>query len=124
MLSPNQLLASAPLRLVSGEGDYGTITAYTGRRPMGAGRGAIRPALGADTAVSRLLVECGEALYGSRWQCEMARDLGIADRTVRRWVAGVTPVPCGVYLDLLRMVVERQAMLDDLASRLPEAGVP
>lgn len=75
-------------------------------------------------AMSRLLVECGEALYGPRWQSELARDLGVADRTVRRWIAGVTPVPSGVYVDLLRMVVERHAVLEALAERLPAAGAP
>lgn len=74
--------------------------------------------------MSRLLVECGEALYGQQWQSALARDLGVNDRTVRRWVAGATPVPSGVYVDLLRIVVERQAQLDDLAQRLPEAGAP
>lgn len=68
--------------------------------------------------MSRLLAECGEALYGPRWQCELARDLGVADRTVRRWVAGATPVPTGVYVDLLRLVTERAEVLDALATRL------
>ncbi|HMQ73262.1 MAG TPA: hypothetical protein PKA84_01395 [Rubrivivax sp.] len=74
--------------------------------------------------MSRLLAEAGEALYGPQWQSELARQLGVNDRTVRRWVAGVTPVPSGVYVDLLRMVVERHAQLEDLAGRLPEAGAP
>ena len=71
--------------------------------------------------MSRLLAECGEALYGPRWQCELARDLGVADRTVRRWVAGATQVPTGVYVDLLRLVTERAAVLDALAERLRRA---
>lgn len=74
--------------------------------------------------MSRLLVECGEALYGPQWQSALARDLGVADRTVRRWVAGASPVPAGLYLDLLRLVQERGAVLDDLAARLPAAGAP
>lgn len=71
--------------------------------------------------MSRLLAECGEALYGPRWQCELARDLGVADRTVRRWVAGATQVPTGVYVDLLRLVTERAEVLDALATRLRRA---
>jgi len=71
--------------------------------------------------VSRLLVEAGEALYGPRWQSELARDLGVADRTVRRWVAGTTDVPPGLYVDLLRLTQERAAVLDDLAPRLRNA---
>ncbi len=72
--------------------------------------------------MSRLLVECGAALYGAQWQSALARDLGVADRTVRRWVAGTTEVPAGLYVDLLRLTQERAAMLDALAERLKAAG--
>lgn len=71
--------------------------------------------------MSRLLVECGEALYGPRWQSELARDLQVSDRTMRRWVAGTTDVPAGLYLDLLRLTQERSALLDALAPRLRKA---
>ena len=72
--------------------------------------------------MSRLLVECGEALYGARWQSELARDLGVADRTVRRWVAGTTDAPSGIYLDLLRLMQDRAAALQAIAERLPLAA--
>lgn len=72
--------------------------------------------------MSRLLVECGEALYGPRWQSELARDLQVSDRTMRRWVAGTTDVPDGLYLDLLRLTQERGAVLDALAPRLQQAA--
>ncbi len=72
--------------------------------------------------MSRLLVECGEALYGPQWQSALARDLGVADRTVRRWVAGTSEVPPGLYVDLLRLTQERAAALDALAERLKAAG--
>lgn len=71
--------------------------------------------------MSRLLVECGEALYGPRWQSELARDLQVSDRTMRRWVAGTTDVPAGLYLDLLRLTQERAAVLEALAPRLRKA---
>jgi len=71
--------------------------------------------------MSRLLAECGEALYGPRWQSELARDLQVSDRTMRRWVAGTTDVPAGLYLDLLRLTQERAAVLDALAQRLRKA---
>lgn len=35
----------------------------------------------------------GEALYGPRWQRQLAIDLGVADRTVRRWLAGRFNIP-------------------------------
>lgn len=72
--------------------------------------------------MSRLLVESGEALYGPRWQCELARELGVSDRTMRRWVADTSAVPAGLYTDLLRLTQERAAVLDGLAERLREVG--
>jgi len=72
--------------------------------------------------VSRLLAEAGEALYGTRWQSDLARDLGVSDRTVRRWAAGTHQMPAGVYLDLLRLTQERGQALDDLAPRLREGS--
>lgn len=72
--------------------------------------------------MSRLLVECGEALYGPQWQSALARDLAVSDRTVRRWVAGTSEAPAGLYLDLLRLTQERAAVLDALAPRLQQAA--
>lgn len=74
--------------------------------------------------MSRLLVECGEALYGAQWQSALARDLGVSDRTMRRWVAGTSDVPSGLYVDLLRVTLERAAQLDDLEQRLRRMTSP
>lgn len=71
--------------------------------------------------MSRLLHECGEALYGPRWQSELARDLDVSIRTMQRWAAGTTDVPVGLYVDLLRLTQERAAVLDELAPRLRKA---
>ncbi len=72
--------------------------------------------------MSRLLHDCGEALHGHLWQCALARDLGVSDRTMRRWATGAYDLPVGVYVDLLRLTQERAARLDALAPRLREAG--
>jgi hypothetical protein len=74
--------------------------------------------------VSRLLAEAGEALYGPRWQSDLARALDVNDRTVRRWASGAVDMPSGVYLDLLRLTQERASALDGLGPRLREAGMP
>ena len=68
-----------------------------------------------------LLTECGRTLYGQQWQSALARDLGVSDRTIRRWVAGQFPVPVGVRADLVTMLKERGVMLDALAERLSSA---
>ena len=31
-----------------------------------------------------------EALYGRQWQAPLSRDLGVTDRTVRNWAAGLS----------------------------------
>jgi len=73
---------------------------------------------------NKLLQEAGEALYGPRWQTNLAYDLGVSDRTIRRWVAGADDMPSGVALDLLRLCQERAMMLDALADRLKQAATP
>lgn len=72
--------------------------------------------------MSKILAECGEALYGPRWQTNLAEDLGVSDRTIRRWHAGTQDVPRGAYTDLLRLALERAQLLDSLAERLRELG--
>jgi hypothetical protein len=71
--------------------------------------------------MSRLLVESGEALYGPRWQSELARDLDVSIRTMQRWAAGTNDVPTGLYVDLLRLTLKRAAVLDALAYKLRKA---
>jgi hypothetical protein len=68
---------------------------------------------------NRLLKRCGEALYGPRWQTEVARDLNVADRTMRRWIAGTNDVPDGVHAELIALCQKRVAELDKLIKILP-----
>lgn len=68
--------------------------------------------------MSRLLVETGEALYGPRWQTELARALNVSDRTMRRWVADAGELPPGVIIDLLRICMERAAAINAVIDRL------
>lgn len=39
------------------------------------------------------LERIGRLLYGDHWQSALARDLAVADRTVRRWLAGASAIP-------------------------------
>lgn len=68
-----------------------------------------------------LLTECGRTLYGQQWQTALARDLGVNDRNIRRWAAGIHPVPAGLRADLVTLLKERGVMLDALAERLSAA---
>lgn len=69
---------------------------------------------------SDLFQEVGEALYGVHWQTAAAKSLGVTDRQVRRWVAGTTPIPAGVYRDLSHLLSERRESLLDLVGRVDQ----
>ena len=66
-----------------------------------------------------LLREAGEALYGPRWQSDLARDLGVSDRTVRRWDAGQNGIPAGVWVELRTLTKTRSMALAAVRRRLP-----
>ena len=53
------------------------------------------------------IARIGRALYGERWQTSLAGDLHVADRTMRRWLAGESPVPDGVDTELRKLLVDR-----------------
>ena len=40
-----------------------------------------------------LLKRVGEFIYGEQWQAPLARDLGVSERSMRRWVAGTDEIP-------------------------------
>lgn len=65
-----------------------------------------------------LLRSTGEALYGPRWQSELARALCISDRTVRRWLAGTVPIPPGLTRDLEVLCNKRIREIRDAADSL------
>jgi predicted transcriptional regulator len=66
----------------------------------------------------------GRALYGDRWQSDIARDLGVSDRTIRRWVSGEDIPRLGVWRDLLALVISHEKELSAvkriLTTRLSE----
>jgi DNA-binding transcriptional regulator YiaG len=59
----------------------------------------------------------GEALYGPRWQSNMAHELGVADRTVRRWLVG-RAIPAGVEDALRAICARRQQEIDQAMAAL------
>jgi DNA-binding transcriptional regulator YiaG len=58
----------------------------------------------------------GEALYGPRWRTELARALGVAERTVRRWEAA-GELPEGYRPEVRDLVQKRIASLRALSPR-------
>lgn len=73
---------------------------------------------------NEILRAAGEALYGSRWQTDLADALDVNDRTMRRWVAGGT-IPAEVIDDLKRLVRKKRetlkTLLDDMGWPIREA---
>jgi len=63
------------------------------------------------------LAEQGRLLYGDRWQSAVARDLGVADRTVRRWAAGVEPIHDRPAARLRQLVETRWITIVDFIGR-------
>jgi hypothetical protein len=58
------------------------------------------------------LAAVGRALYGERWQTSLAADLHIADRTMRRWLAGETSIPHGLKNELRALLINRANEID------------
>jgi len=65
-----------------------------------------------------LLAQAGALLHGERWRLPLARDLGVASRTVERWAAGTVPIPEGLVHDVRQLVVDRIEDLEGLHQTL------
>lgn len=66
-----------------------------------------------------LLCKAGEALYGARWQSDLARDLGVADRTMRRWAAGEFSIPDAVSGELRGILKAKGIAMAAVRRKLP-----
>lgn len=64
------------------------------------------------------LATVGEALFGPLWQTPISQALDVSDRTVRRWAAGDTPVPDGVWSDIAGLCAARGKSLSKWAEKL------
>lgn len=63
-----------------------------------------------------LLRSVGAALYGPRWQSEVARDLGVSFRSVNRWLA-LDAMPSDIP-DRLRPIVRARIISLEAARKL------
>lgn len=64
------------------------------------------------------LQRVGEALYGPRWASDLARDLGVALRTVQRWHSGDRGIPPTLSDDLVVLLRSRQIEISDVIKDL------
>ena len=68
-----------------------------------------------------LFIRAGEAICGPLWQREIARRLGVSERSVRYWIAG-RPIPAGVWADLRVLAEAQRAELCALLADLDRGG--
>lgn len=59
------------------------------------------------------LAVIGEALYGPRWQSDLARDLGVTDRTMRRWTERPN-LPDGRGDQILKLCRARKTLIENV----------
>ena len=64
--------------------------------------------------------EIGEALFGPRWQSELARALEMSDRHIRRLTSGEAQLTPGILGDIRKIAIARGQAIADLIERLPK----
>jgi hypothetical protein len=69
-------------------------------------------------AQTDLLRAAGAALYGQRWQSDLARDLGVAIRSVQRWDAGSHPIPDTIWSELCTLLKVRAVEIIEMRRKL------
>lgn len=67
------------------------------------------------------LEQAGAVLFGPRWQTDLARALGVADRTMRRWANGVNPIPAGLAAEILVLLDARTQEIENVRTALRES---
>jgi len=68
------------------------------------------------------LALAGEALYGHRWQTSLARDLGVAPRTIRKWASGEKSIPPRQWRYIAALLNQRASDCKALASLIISLG--
>ena len=66
------------------------------------------------------LREAGEALFGPRWQSDVARLLGVLDVRVRDWQAGRRAVPADVWVPLAKALRDSAKKSERLAEKIAD----
>jgi len=63
---------------------------------------------------SKELRKSGEALFGQRWQTDIAKALGVDSRRIRQWVKGERPLPKTIDKNILTLLQQRQIKIGQL----------
>ena len=79
---------------------------------------SVRDILGADLLTPETLRRVGLALYGRSFVTELAADLGVTRRTVRRWLDDDYPIPPEREQIVIATLMTRSAALANLAAEM------
>lgn len=60
----------------------------------------------------------GKALFGPNWEGPLSQELGVNDRTMRRWMADPSSIPVGVWGDIVAVCRRRAETLNNLAASM------
>jgi hypothetical protein len=81
---------------------------------------------GGPTEMTQLLIKIAILMFGSQWQTSLSTELGVNERTLRRWIAGAIAIPLGIWDDLVLRLsnksVEIERMHARLVGLLPNSG--
>ena len=72
---------------------------------------------------SATLRRIGETLEGERWQVPLSRKLGVAERSMRYWLAG-RDIPNGVEAELLALLADKYVRCAWLMDELKGGKTP
>lgn len=64
-----------------------------------------------------LLIQAGEAVFGSQWQTELSQSLDVSSRTMRYWVSGERQVP-KLENDLIEILNNRITLINQTIEQL------
>lgn len=65
-----------------------------------------------------MLATIGRLLYGSQWVSALARDLAMSRRNMQYLADGSQPVHAGIVGDMVKLVDERRAALEEAGKAL------
>jgi hypothetical protein len=69
---------------------------------------------------AELIKSIGPALFGRNWQSELADQLAVNRRTIRRWMDGEDEPRRAMWTALLKITQERHAQLAELTEAIAE----
>lgn len=59
------------------------------------------------------LRKAGEAMFGPRWQTDLARALKLSDaRRIREWIKGDRKIPDGIWPEVVELLKFRKIKID------------